>query len=390
VTSHRPRRAASLRAGAAAAAALALVAVGGCARSARTIELPGVPVGEPALVRIGPLVSEHPLYPEVAELSRALEERPKADVKSITEFMVGPLGRAPAVPAEGALPAVGRFAAQEAEADAALAQDLENARQLLASWPQTEATGPDGRLSRRVEEELQSASDGLALRVVRAQRAAVEERAGELAELRYQAASPDAAEAARAVERQAAIWREIGAEGDAVRRQADEELRQKRRETDRKLQEGTRAMLASVEERQATHLRQLEESGGAVRAGQREAANAAVRAVEPGSDRRETPPPPSTDEFAALLRAIESEQRAAWERRRARLAAARSELLDRVARNTVNAIRSVALQAGVAVRFDAPPGQDLPDATESFRLPLRRYWAAQPVAPPGELAARTR
>lgn len=384
--SHRPRRAGSRKAGAAAAAALALAAVGGCARSARTTELPGVPVGQPVFVRLGPLISEHPLYPEVAELSRALEGRPTTDLRPITDFMVGPLGRVLAGPVEPALPAAGRLVAQGAEADAALAQDLANAGQLLASWPQTEEVGPEGGLARKVEE----ARDDLALRVARAQRAAVEERAGELAELRYQATSPDAAEAARAIERQAAVWREIGAKVDTARRQADEELRQKRQEADRKLLEGTRAMLASVAARQASHLQKLEDSGGAVRAGQRGAANAAVRPIAPGSDLRETPAPPRTDEFAALLRAIEGDQRVAWEQRRARLAAVRSELLDRVARNTVNAIRSVAVQTGVAVRFDAPPGQGLPDATESFRLPLRRYWAAQPVVRPGELAASIR
>jgi hypothetical protein len=364
--------------------------VSGCAKSGRRAGPEALPVGEVVYVRVAPLVSEHPLYGEVVELTRLLERPALADVRSATVLMASPIGRVLAAPRAPAPPSPARTAAWEAEADAELAQELGAVRELLASWPEPESSQDAVRRSRQLGTELRTASNDIQLRVVRAEAAAIERRKGELGELRFKAGSADAYEAARALERQAEIWRQIRAESATLRDQGERELRRKRVEMQQRLEEETREIRAAAKAGERQHTGDLEGSGAAVRSGQEAALAAAVRPVEPGEDLRSTPAAPQTDELTSLLREIDRERRADWERRTRRIEATRSVLLDRVARNTQNAIRSVAAQVGTTVLFDIPADHTIADATESFRIPLRRYWATGPQTVADERAARGR
>jgi hypothetical protein len=342
------------------------------------------------VVRLGALVSEHPLYPEVVALTRRAEQSPQANLKPVTDFMTSPLGRVLSAPPEPLTAGEPLIAAWETEADEALAQELAKTAELLASWPAPEEFERTGRESRQIGDEVRTFANDLALSIARTEMAAIEERKGELAELRQKATSKDAEEAARAVEREAEIWRQIRAEVEAVRREVDESLAEKRQEAERRLQAAAGAMRVSAQGGRETHLKELRESGAPIRAAQKAAVAAATRPVAPAADLTATPPAPNVDQFAALLRDIDREQRLAWQRRRARLAAARDQLLARVVQNTRNAVRAVAAQTGTTVRFSAPPGESLSDATESFRSSLRSYWSAQPIIPSSEVATSRR
>jgi hypothetical protein len=207
----------------------------------------------------------------------------------------------------------------------------------------------------------------------------IERRRDELMELRRLAASEDREEAARALDRQAALWRGITAQVEAAQREAEAKLRELREAGEIAMDEALEAEQRRAEAERAAHLKGLTEAGEVVRERQSEGVAAATAAVKPPADAQEVPPPPDTTELTALLDRIEAAQRAARERRTNRLVDARTRLLREIALNTQSAVRAVALRNGLDVRFGPETDPALRDATEDFRPLLREYWAAHPA-----------
>ena len=147
-------------------------------------------------------------------------------------------------------------------------------------------------------------------------------------------------------------------------------------------------MQAVAEQDRESHLERLRRSGEEVRMAQQPAVAAATRGLSPDDGGSDLPAPPATGRFVALLRTIERAQGAAWDRRSARLAATRSRLIDGIVRSTVGAVKCLAAEEGAEVLFSGAATEGLPDATETFREPLRRHWAGQPGAWGGGVTER--
>jgi hypothetical protein len=339
-------------------------------------------------VRIGPLVSEHPLYPEVTELTSFLAAAETADLERVKAFLASPLGRSLAPPRSVAEPGTppARWASK---ADAELAARLSEAEGLLGSWPRPELARTRRRMTAEADDALRDRRGQAAMEAVRAEMWAIEERKGLLAELRQRAASDDQAQIADAMDRQVELWREIAAQAEAVRREADQELRLLERDYDGRLAEATAQIAEAADADRDRQLGGLAEEGTAVRALVGPAAEAAIDEVEPTTNATEAPAPPQTSGVTELVHGIESAHQAAWERRRGRLAAARSRLLQRIADDTRNAVRAVAVPNGIEVCFDCVDHQDLPDVTEEFRALLRDHWAARAATVSQQAATAT-
>ncbi len=356
----------------------AAMAVAGCSKSGASSKAEPLARRLPrrVSVRVGPLVGEHPLYPEVTELTSYLGAAETADLKRVKAFLTSPLGRALAPPRSVAEPGTPP-ARWESRADAELAARLSEAEGLLASWPQPELARTKRRLTAEADDALRERRGRAAIEAVRAEMRAIEERKGLLAELRQRAASDDQAQAADAIDRQVALWREIAAQTEAVRREADQELRLLERDYDRRLAEATAQIADAADADRDRQLGELAGEGTDVRAAVGPAAAAAIDEVEPAANATEAPAPPQTSGVAELVQDIGSAHQAAWERRRGRIAAARSKLLQRIAHDTRNAVRAIAISNGIEVCFDCVDDPDLPDVTEDFRALLRDQWAAR-------------
>lgn len=340
-------------------------------------------------VRVGPLVGEHPLYVEVAELTSYLGAAESADLKAAKAFLASPLGRSLAPPRRVARPALA-LSRWEAKADAELDARLEEARQLLEDWPRPELSRTRRRLRAQHDRDLQQRHGEEALAAVRAEMRALEERKGLLAELRQLAASDDQAEAARAVDRQVRLWREVAAEAEAAKRAGDERLQALEREHDNRRTAAMAELANAADEDRRQQGTALEDAGVVVREAIEPAANAAMVEVDAAENSTDTPPAPDTAGVADLVEAIERTHRAAWERRRGRLVAARSRLLGRIDQDTRNAVKAIAVSNGIEVHLDWVDDRDLPDATEEFRALLRDYWAARAPRRSQEVAVATR
>ena len=110
---------------------------------------------------------------------------------------------------------------------------------------------------------------------------------------------------------------------------------------------------------------------------------------EPAPNATETPRAPETKAVSELIAEVERAHRAAWERRRVRLAAARGRLLQRIAQDTRNAVKAIAARNGIEVRLDCMNEPALPDATEELRVLLRNHWAGRPAMRSQEVALAT-
>jgi hypothetical protein len=282
----------------------------GCGRGERPIAArgPAAPLPEAVLVRVGPLVAEHPLYPEVLRLTRLLEQRRGPNLEPAAQFMAAPLDRVFAtLPEPGPAPQA-QLGDWQAEADAGLAASLEEAGRILASIPPPEGPATGTERAREAQDEMRQAESDALLRIARAEMRAIEERRGDLAEIRGRQASEEAAEAARALDREAEVWREIEARVAATRRQADEELRALRAEVEKRLGESAQAMQAVAEQDRESHLERLRRSGEEVRMAQQPAVAAATRGLSPDDGGSDLPAPPATGRFVALLRTVERAQ----------------------------------------------------------------------------------
>ncbi len=339
-------------------------------------------------MRVGPLVGEHPLYAEVWKLTADLGVEETADLRAAKDFLESPLGLSLWAPQSDERPAP-VLSGWEAKANAEREARLEEARQLLESWPRPELSRTRRRLTADRERELRLRSGEAALDAVRAEMRALEERKGRLAELRQAAASDDEAEAALAVDRQVELWREVAAEGEAARRRADEELRALEREYESELARTATKLSDAADEDREQQRRALREGGTTVREAIGPAANRAMSEVDPAANATDAPPPPETESVSELMKHIEHARRAAWERQRERLAAARSRLLRRIDEDTRNAVKAIAVSNGIEVHFDCVDDHELPDATEEFRALLRDHWAARAPRRSQEVALAT-
>jgi len=373
------------------AASLVCVTVAGCARSAASRQREAEVTGARRVVavRIGPLVGEHPLYPTVLELTSHLGATETADLRAAKAFLTSDLGRALAPPPsspERPFPALTRW---EAAANADLAARTQEAEQLLDSWPRPELSRTRDRLAGEADDRLRDARNTAALEAVRAEMRAIEKRKGLLAELRQLAASADEAEAARAIDEQVRLWREVAAEAEATRREGDMRLRELGRAHERELAQALAALDAAADEDRQRHKARLSGSGTPVREAVGPAAEAAMTRPEPAPNATETPRAPETKAVSELIAEVERAHRAAWERRRVRLAAARGRLLQRIAQDTRNAVKAIAARNGIEVRLDCMNEPALPDATEELRVLLRNHWAGRPAMRSQEVALAT-
>lgn len=354
-----------------------VAAMAGCPRSGASAprEASALRQLRGACVRLGPLVGEHPLYPEVSELTSYLGAEETADLRAAKAFLASPLGRSLEPPdATRPLPSLSR---RQADADAKLEAGLTEATELLEPWPQPGLSRIRRRLTAQHDRDLQQRRGEEALEAVRVQMRAIEDRKGRLAELRQRAASDDEAEAARAVDEQVRLWREVAAEAEAAKRDADERLRALEDEYDRTLVDALAKLAETADRDRRQQLAALEHTGAAVRGKQPAAAAAAMAPVDPAANATDAPAAPPTESVSQLMEHIQRAQRAAWERRRVRLAAVRSRLLGLIAEDTRNAARAIAVSNGIEVHFDCMADRDMPDATEEFRPLLRDHWAAR-------------
>lgn len=358
---------------------LALTCAAGCSKSkARAEEPPEEPKAEVVLVRLGPLTSEHPLYDRYTDLA-ARQTRLDAppEMRELTEFLRRPLGRDLRALGGPEITLPGALATWEGEADARLQAGLDEAEALLVEWPQPR----DRKAERWVEQEAAQAEldirNQAALDVVRAEAKALERRTGELAELRQIVETGAPEEAAAAADREARIWRDVAAEADAVRRQADADVARVRQEYRERVTADDEDRAARVAATRATHKALLEGSAGAARRGLPAGVEAAMRPVEPAGNLTETPATADAEGAVGLAEEMRLAQSEALERRRTKLLGARQRLLRQMADGTRLAVRAVAARNDVDVRFVEAPDDDVPDATEQFRSLLRDYWAAR-------------
>ena len=352
-------------------------ALTGCSRSSAVT---GPPEPEAVVVYPAQLVSGHPLYPEVAELSaRIAAISAPPDLREMRALMSSPLGRRLLRPPRVQQPDRVRFTAWEAQSDAQLAADVQEAEESLGSWPDAELTKMEGRLSRAAADALREAENEAELARLRTEIGEIERHQRQFDELRRLAASEDREEAARAVERQAALWKEIGARVAAVEREADLRLRELRESGEADVREALREARDRAEADRAAHVRQLRDAGGEARERLPEAVDSATIPIAPAEDAQAVPPAPSTSELTALVGEVEAALRAARERRIKRLVAARGRLLREIALSTQSAVQAVAIRNGVDVHLEPDADAALRDATEDFRPLLREYWATRPA-----------
>jgi len=359
-------------------APVTLTVLAGCSRSGAVMEEPTA--REVVVVYVAQLMAEHPLYPTAARLSAriaALTAPP--DLRALGGLAGEPLRRRPLGPPKIEAPVPGALTMWEAQADAALAAQVQEAEESLGAWPHPELGKTETRLRRQTADALRQAQNQAEIERLRVEVGEIRRRRDELAELRQLAASEDREEAARALDRQAALWREIDARVRATQRQAEARLRELRETGEAEMTEALAAAREHAETERAAHLRGLREAGEAAREQQPEAVESATVAVEPATSARDVPPPPDTTELTALLDDIEAAQRAAQQRRVSRLVTARTRLLREVALSTQSAVRAVAVRNGLDVSLEPETGQALRDATEELRPLLREYWAARPA-----------
>jgi len=376
----RPRAAATRRLGWGLAACLAptvLNVLAGCARSGTVTEEPPEP--EAVVVYPAQLMSEHPLYPAVAGLSArlaALGESP--DLRAVRALASEPLQRRLLGPPRIEPPVSGALAVWEAEADAALAADVQEAEESLGAWPDPEPAKTQAQLQRETADAVREAQNEAEIERLSLEVREIERRRDELVELRRLAVSEDRDEAAAALDRQAAVWREITARVEAAEREAEAKLRALREageaEVARAVEEARRR--AGAERR--AHIEALRAAGAEMREQQPDRVEAATRRAE-AADVTEVPLPPDVTELSALLQQIEAAQQSAHRRRAERLTAARARLLREIALSTQGAVQAVAARNGLDARFASDTSQALRDATEEFRPLLREYWGARPA-----------
>ncbi|MBM3501156.1 MAG: hypothetical protein FJX74_21090 [Armatimonadetes bacterium] len=375
------RRAATRRVGAALAVCLAVAALGaltGCSRSGASTGLRETP--EVVVVYPAQLMSEHPLYPATTQLSAriaALTEPP--DLRALRAAAAEPLARRLLGPPRVEATDSEVLTAWEAQANAALARQVQEAEASLSSWPQPDLAKTEARLRREADDAVRRAGNDAETARLRVELGEIERRRDELQELRRLAASEDRQEAAAALDRQAALWREIAARVEAARRDAEAELRTLREAGEQKTASTLEAAHRRAEAERAAHVESLTQAGGSTRDDLPEAVSAATARIEPAANAQESPEPPDLAGLAALVDDLEAEQRAAGRRRIERLVAVRTRLLREIALGTQAAVRSVAFRNGLEVRFGPETGQTPRDATEDLRPLLREYWAARPA-----------
>jgi hypothetical protein len=376
------RRAAAIsrtaRAVAVCLASVALAWVSGCSRSSAVTERPREP--EAVVVYYAQLMGEHPLYPEVANLSAriaALTAPP--DLRAVRALAANPLSQRLLGAPRVTVAALGPLAAWQTNADAALAAHVQEAEEYVGSWPQPSLQKTEARLSREAADEVRRAQNEAEVARMRAETRAIEAHRDELVRLRQAAAGEDREQASRAVDREVEVWQEIGAETEALQRDAETKLEELRAAGETEMYEAVEAARDRAEAERAEHLRRLQRGGEGVRGGQPAAVQAVTTAVAPAENVRDVPLPPDTDQLTVLLDEIEAAQRAAHNRRVDRLVEARGRLLRSIALGTQAAVRAVALRNGLDVRFTPETGQNLRDATDDFRPLLQEYWAARPA-----------
>jgi len=353
--------------------ALALAALDGCSKSSAVTD--GEGRADTVVVYVARLVSEHPLHAEVARLSARI-----AAMTVPRELRLGdPLGQPVFGPPRSPVSGFARFGSWQSEADTALAQRVQEAEERLGLWPEPGLRKAQERLAREADDEVRDAQNEAELARMQAELRAIERHKEELAELRDRAASRDRAEAARAIERQAEVWRQIDTEVQTVQREAEARVEELRSAGESQMAEALQAARVRAEAARAAHRAELEHTGDDVRSRQPAAVAAANRQVEPAAGFGETPRPPDTRSLEALLQEIETAQRAARERRIAGLVATRGRLLREIAVSTRAAVQAVAIGNGIDVCFPPEAGAELRDATEDFRPLLREYWAARPA-----------
>jgi len=358
----------------------------GCSRSGAVTGRAG-----PEAVRVYPaqLMSEHPLYREVTELSaRIAAVNAPPDLREMRALMSRPLGRQLLRPPRVQEPDRLRLTAWEAQTDAQLAAEVQEAEESLGFWSEADLSKREARLSREVADAVRQEQNEAELARLRTEIGEIERRQGELDELRRLAISEDQEVAARAVERQAALWAEIAAKAEAVQREADARLRELRESGEADMRKALAEARTRAEAERAAHAKQLRDAGAQVRERLPEGVQAAATPITPTEDAQSVPPAPATTELTALVGEIEAAQRAARERRLNRLVAARGRLLREIALSTQSAVRAVAIRNGLDVRFGPDTDPGLRDATEDFRPLLRDYWAARPAISGGPTGPR--
>ncbi|MGQ9733176.1 MAG: hypothetical protein ACUVX8_18115 [Candidatus Zipacnadales bacterium] len=359
-------------------AALLLTLLPACSKFDATGGRESARGSEPVVVYVAPLMSEHPLYAEVQELSEhllLLTESP--DLHAVRTFMDSPLGRTlmgPPDPAPGRSP---RLIGWEEKAAESAAAQLREAEELIVLWPDPTIDKTRARLTREAEEDLRRLRSEAELMQTRVELETLYRYQGELARLRHEATSDDVVKVARALERQAQIWREVAVAAETTRREVDERLRALTEEHTRRLIATTAAIQDRAKREGEEHLRDLRASGDNLRQGQSQAVAAATKSLAIQPEALQTPEPPKLDEMSRLLEETEAAQRAVRARQLTRLNEARARLLRQIARSTRTAVQAVALANNIDVRFAPIADKKTIDATEEMRLLLREYWAAR-------------
>jgi hypothetical protein len=325
----------------------------------------------------------------VAELSaRIAAVNAPPDLREMRALMSRPLGRQLLPPPRVQEPDRVRLTAWEAQVDAQLAAEVQEAEESFGSWSEADLGRRAARLSREAADAARDAQNEAELKRLRTEIGEIEHRQREFDQLRELAASEDRETAARAVEQQAALWREIGARTEAVEREADARLRELRASSDADMRKAMAEARTRAEAERAAHVAQLKTDGAEVRERLTDGVGSATTPTTPAQDVQTVPAAPATADLAALIAEVEAAQRTARERRLARLVEARGRLLREIALSTQNAVQAVAIRNGVDVRCGPEMDPGLRDATEDFRSLLREYWAARPAISGADIGPR--
>ena len=376
----RPRAATrrAARALAASGTLLALMVLAGCSRSTTAMEERVEP--EAVVVYSAQLLSEHPLYPQVTELSaRITGVTAPPDLRAARALLKDPLRERLLSPPRVEEASFASLTGWEARADAALAARVQEAEESLGQWPEPEIERTRARIDRETAEAVREAQNRAEVEQMRVAIAQIERHQDEFEHLRQVALSEDRAEATEAVDRQAALWRGIEAETEAVRREAEAKLRELRAASETEREEALAAARDRAEAERAAHLEALRTAGDEVRGRLAGRVGPATATVRPAENAQQVPSPPDTSDLAALLGEVDAAQRKARERRLSGLVATRGRLLREIALSTQNAVMAVGIRNGLDVRAEQDQQQGLRDATEELRPLLREYWAARPA-----------